>query len=125
VLPLLLATALVGIHTPSRNIACVDTGPSLICHVGRASYSASLQHRCSSPPTSLDWHGFELRARGKGQIVCSGGVLVMGTVRYTTLAYGKTWRHGSYACTSRFAGLTCTNGTGHGLFISRASWRAW
>ncbi|MFL5952953.1 MAG: DUF6636 domain-containing protein [Gaiellaceae bacterium] len=124
-LPLLLVTTLIGIRTPSHNIACVDTGPSLICHIGRAGYSGALQRRCGSPPTSLDWHGFELRASGKGQIVCSGGVLVMGNVRYTTLAYGRTWRSGSYACTSRIGGLTCTNRAGHGLFISRASWRVW
>ena len=122
-LPLLLVAALVGIHTPSRNITCVDTGPSLLCTIGRADYTGALQHRCSSPPTSLDWHGLELSARGKGQITCSGGALVMGKVSYTTLAYGKTWRHGSFVCTSRVTGLTCTNRAGHGLFISRGSYR--
>jgi hypothetical protein len=122
-LALFLLAALVGIHTPTHNISCVDTGPSLICNIGHADYSAALQHRCISPPTSLDWHGFELSARGKGQIVCSGGALIMGRVSYTTLAYGRTWRHGSFTCTSRVTGLTCTNRAGHGLFISRASWR--
>jgi len=122
-LPLLLVSVLVGIHTPSRNITCVDTGPSLVCNVRQASYTSRLQQRCMSPPTSLDWHGFELSARGKGQVACSGGVLVMGNVRYTTLAYGRTWRHGAYRCVSRVTGLTCTNRAGHGLFISRAAYR--
>ena len=27
--------------------------------------------------------------------------------------------------TSRVTGLTCTNRSGHGLFLSRESWRAW
>jgi hypothetical protein len=125
VLALLLVTTMLGVHTPSHNITCVDTGPSLICNIGRAGYSAALQQRCSSPPTSLDWHGFELSARGKAQILCSGGALIMGKVSYTTLAYGKTWRHGAYTCTSRVTGLTCKNAHGHGLFLSRASWRTW
>jgi hypothetical protein len=47
------------------------------------------------------------------------------TPTFVTLAYGKTWRHRGFTCTSRFTGLTCTNAAGHGLFISRASWRAW
>ena len=119
---LLFAVFLVGVHTPTHNITCVDTGPSLICNIGHADYSATLQQHCMST-ASLDWHGFELSARGKGQVTCSGGALVMGSVRYTTLAYGKTWRHGSFACTSRVTGLTCTNRAGHGVFISRASYR--
>jgi hypothetical protein len=122
-LALLLASALVGLHTPSRNITCVDTGPSLICNVRQASYTAKLQQRCMAPPTSLDWHGFELSAHGKGQVACSGGVLVMGNVRYTTVSYGTTWRHGAYTCVSRASGLTCRNRARHGVFISRAAYR--
>jgi len=122
-LALLLLAALAGLRTPSHNITCVDTGPSLICNVRQASYTAALQQRCMSPPTSLDWHGFELSARGRGQIACSGGVLVMGNVRYTTLAYGRTWRHGAFTCVSRVPGLTCTNRARHGVFISRAAYR--
>ena len=122
-LTLLLVSALAGIHTPSRNITCVDTGPALVCNVARASYAARLQQRCIAPPTSLDWHGFELTARGKGQIACSGGVLVMGNVRYTTVAYGATWHHGAYTCISRISGLTCTNRARHGVFISRSAYR--
>ncbi|MDX6504869.1 MAG: hypothetical protein QOE29_1994, partial [Gaiellaceae bacterium] len=58
----------------------------------------------------------------------SGGILYdPGTQRpvYTTLPYGKTSRHGPFTCVSRFTGVTCTSDRGHGLFISRQSWRAW
>ena len=44
---------------------------------------------------------------------------------FTTLPYGKTWHQGVFTCTSRANGLTCRNPTGHGLFISRESWRVW
>jgi acetylornithine deacetylase/succinyl-diaminopimelate desuccinylase-like protein len=42
---------------------------------------------------------------------------------YTTLPYGKVWRRGPFTCASRLAGVTCTNTRGHGLFLSRQSWR--
>ena len=112
-----------GVRTPTHNITCAATPAALHCDIAQASYRARLQARCIAPPTGLDWHGFELTPKGKGGITCSGGVLVMGPVHYVTLAYGRTWRHGPYTCTSRVTGLTCTNRAGHGLFLSRASYR--
>ena len=120
-----VAAPLPGVRTPSHNITCAATSVALHCDIAQSSYRARLQARCSAPPTSLDWHGFELTPSGKGAITCSGGVLVMGPVRYVTLAYGHVWRHGSFTCTSRVAGLTCTTRAGHGLFLSRASYRVW
>jgi len=124
-----------GIRSPSGNIRCLfvppargTSTPNLLCAIGQAGYSAALQRRCSSPPTGLDWHGFELTAAQKGAVSCSGGILYdPGTERpvYTTLPYGKTWRHGPFTCASRITGVTCTSDRGHGLFISRQSWRAW
>jgi hypothetical protein len=124
-----------GIRSPSGNIQCLfvppargTSAPNLLCTIGRADYRSALQHGCISPPTSLDWHGFELPATKKGAVTCSGGILYdPGTQRpaYTTLPYGKTWRHGPFTCASRPSGVTCTNTHGHGLFLSRQSWRAW
>ena len=118
------AAPLPGVRTPTHNITCAVTPGALHCDIVQAAYRARLQTRCSAPPTSLDWHGFELTPTGKGGVTCSGGVLVMGPVAYATLAYGRTWRHGAYTCRSRMTGLTCTNRAGHGLFLSRASYRA-
>ena len=127
--------AIPGIRSPSGNIRCLfvppargTSTPNLLCTIGQAGYSAALQRRCSSPPTGLDWHGFELAAAQKGAVSCSGGILYdPGTERpvYTTLPYGKTWRHGPFTCASRVTGVTCASDRGHGLFISRQSWRAW
>jgi hypothetical protein len=36
------------------------------------------------------------------------------------LAYGRTWSRGGFVCRSRTDGLTCTNRSGHGWFLSRA-----
>jgi hypothetical protein len=124
-----------GIRSPSGNIRCLfvpaaggTSAPNLLCTIARADYTAGLQHRCITNPTRLDWHGFELPATQKGSVTCSGGVLYdPDTERpaYTTLPYGKTWRHGPFTCASRRSGVTCTNGSAHGLFLSRQSWRAW
>ena len=125
------AASLPALRSPSGNIRCVyaaKTDPrnqgGLFCTIGRASYAASLQQRCISKDT-VDWHGFMLSARGRGEVVCSGGALWFGTPRTTTVAYGRSWHAGPYTCTSRRTGVTCRNGGGHGLFLSRASWRAW
>lgn len=127
------AARLPGVKTPSRNISCsyVPQRPtkhsSLLCDIKQAVYTKALQDRCSSPPSSLDWHGFTLLDSRKGSIVCAGGIMYdpRDTPTYVILAYGKTWHYGPFTCTSRITGLTCTNRNGHGLFLSRESWRAW
>jgi hypothetical protein len=123
-----------GIRSPSGNIRCLyvpppsgSTIPILLCSIGHAQYAADLQHQCSAMPAGVDWHGFELSPTRKGQVTCSGGILYDPSTErpvYSTLAYGKTWRHGPFTCTSRTSGITCTNVRRHGLFISRESWRA-
>ena len=40
-----------------------------------------------------------------------------------TLAYGTAWDGGGIRCASAFTGLTCRNGSGHGFFLSRESWK--
>jgi len=102
---------------------------NLLCAIARASYSTTLQNRCMRPDGSgVDWHGFELGAAKRGTVLCTGGILYNpGTQqpRFVTLPYGKTWRHGAFACVSRTTGVTCGNARGHGVFISRESWRVW
>jgi hypothetical protein len=99
---------------------------TLLCTIERSVYAARLQSRCIAPPTGLDWHGFRLSDTGAGEIVCTGGILYDGRDRPSlhTLPYGATWRSGPYTCRSRRVGLTCT-ARGHGLFVSRESWRVW
>ena len=115
-----------GFRSPSGNISCFLVNV-LRCDIAHSDYAQVLQARCMAGP-SVDWHGFELRASGKGAVSCSGGILYdPDTERpsYVTLAYGRTWRHGAFTCSSRIGGVTCTNRGGHGLFLSRQSWRVW
>lgn len=125
-------TPLPGFRTPSRNISCLwvpGGGSNLLCAIRSSSYSTALQARCLRPDGSgVDWHGFELGATARGQVLCTGGILYNSdsqTPRYVTLAYGRSWRQGAFSCLSRVTGLTCRNRAGHGVFISRESWRAW
>ena len=103
-----------GIRTPSGNISCFVSHGVLHCAIRSASY----RPRC----VDLDWHGWELSARGRVEVTCSGGILYDSPPRYRTLAYGDTWRSGAFSCTSRRTGLTCRNAAAHSLFVSRESW---
>ena len=123
-----------GIRSPSGNIRCLYVPPPngstvsvLHCWIAHSDYAAELQHECSAMPAGLDWHGFELTPTRKGGVTCSGGILYDPATQrpvYSALAYGATWRHGAYTCASRRTGITCKSTRGHGLFVSRQSWRA-
>jgi hypothetical protein len=127
------AARLPGVKTPSHNISCFyvperpTTHGNLLCTIRRAAYTGALQARCIAPPTGLDWHGFSLSDTKKAQVLCAAGLMYDGrdTPTFVTLAYGRTWRHRGFTCTSRRTGLTCTSAAGHGLFLSRESWRVW
>ena len=120
-----------GIRSPSGNITCfyVPGHPSiLLCQIREASYRDKLVAYCGQPRIGVDWAGFSLGPTRKGSVSCSGGVLYNPDTQrpvFTTLPYGKTWHQGVFTCTSRANGLTCRTRTGHGLFISRESWRIW
>jgi len=123
-------TPIQGVRTPSANISCLDLpGPAhaLHCELRSATYAGALQRHCAAV-AGLDWHGFELGPDAKARVTCSGGILYSPDTQrpvYRTLAYGRTWRHGGFTCSSARTGLTCRDGHGHGLFLSRESWRAW
>jgi hypothetical protein len=126
------AAVLPGVRTPSKNISCfyVPIKPTargnLLCDIKQAGYVKRLQQKCSSPPIGLDWHGFTLPQSRQAHVTCTGGVLYdigRDTPRLVSLAYGRTWHYRGFTCTSRLTGLTCTNRAGHGLFLSRISYR--
>jgi hypothetical protein len=131
--PAASAARLPGVKTPTGNISCFfvpiepTTRGTLLCTIARSSYARAEQDGCQAR-AGLDWHGFEFPLRGTAQPVCSGGVLYdigRDTPAFVVLSYGHTWRSHGFRCTSRVTGLTCTNGHGHGLFLSRESNRLW
>ncbi|MDX6442197.1 MAG: hypothetical protein QOE43_1926 [Gaiellaceae bacterium] len=125
------AATLPGFRSPSGNISClfIPSGGSkapaaMLCKLAHADYAQTLQARCHG----LDWHGFLLPAARKGAVNCSGGILYNPSTQhpsYITLAYGKTWLQKMFSCTSKLNGVNCSNPSGHGMFISRQTWRTW
>jgi hypothetical protein len=125
-------TKLPGFRSPSGNISCLlIPGPprNVQCQIAHADYAKKLQARCMGPAgNGVDWHGFTLTATKPARLVCSGGILYNPTTQrptYVTLPYGKSWRRGVFDCLSRVTGVTCTSRAGHGVFVSRQSWRVW
>jgi hypothetical protein len=123
-------TPLPGVVTPSGNIHCfyVPAKPAhLLCDIHRSSYAAREEAACQTR-AGLDWHGWEVYAVRRPAPACSGGILYDSDhdkPAYRRLPYGRTWKFAAFTCVSRIGGLTCTSGAGHGLFVSRQSWRAW
>ena len=126
-----LALTLPGLRTPTGNISCfVTPAPhaTLHCSLKQADYAHVMQTVRCGPPIGLDWAGFSLPARGRAQVTCSGGILYNPSTqkpRYVTVPYGHTWHAGPFECRSRSVGLDCSSHTGHGLFVSRQTWRTW
>jgi hypothetical protein len=122
-------TILPGFRSPSKNITCfymAVQGGLLQCQIAQADYAKKLTAYCNAPPIGVDWGGFSLGPTKKGLVGCTGGTLYdPGTQRivYITLPYGKKWRRGPFTCLSQVTGVTCRNRAGHGLFISRESYR--
>jgi hypothetical protein len=133
----LVAAVVLAIHplpalkTPSGNIRCFVTpapNATLHCSLKQADYAGYLQKVRCGPPLGLDWAGFALPARSKATPTCSGGILYSPETqrpRYVTVPYGHTWHAGPFDCRSTLEGLGCSTHTGHGLFVSRQTYRLW
>ncbi len=104
---------LVEFQLPSGNIGCVYVPPGgtavyqtpdgraeLACDRVAPTYVRLVMSE-TGPATLLD---------NLGEAPCCSG---------ETLAYGATWTRAPFACQSGESGLTCTNGDGHRLTLSR------
>jgi hypothetical protein len=112
------ATTVSTFRMPSGRISCLyapknSLGPAYL--------------RCDGPlnppprgQCGLDWTGLSMAPIGRARPTCAGDTVADPHSR--VLAYGRTWRRGGIACSSRRIGLRCTNRSGHGFFLSRESW---
>ena len=123
------ARVLPGFNSPTGNIKCyynphglTQRGftPVVRCGLDHADYAMRLQRLCKAG----DWHGFTLTPTGRPLLYCPGGASG-DRVAYKTLAYGKSRQLGQFVCTSRITGVTCHNRPGHGLSVSRQTYRLW
>ena len=110
----------VQFRTPSANIGCVFSsepgrvGPYLRCDI-----LSGLKPKPARPKgCKLDWtFGFQLRWTGNAATVCAGDTAV--DPRAKVLRYGSWWSRSGFVCTSRKAGLRCTNPAHHGFFLGK------
>jgi uncharacterized protein DUF6636 len=116
--PASAAAVLIQFRTPSANIGCgYSSGP------GRASLRCDILSGLKPRPAKphgceLDWgFGYALSPTGRAQTVCAGDTAVDRRAR--VLRYGQRWSRSGFTCVSSFAGLRCTNRSGHGFFLSR------
>ena len=112
-----------GFETPSGNIAC------LAADYGRGAYlQCEIGSQLEPPPDDecdFDWSGVTMAATGPAEPLCASDTM-RGELGPDppVLAYGATWGAGPFTCTVVETGLTCTNGDGGRLFLSRAAWEA-
>jgi hypothetical protein len=110
-------------HLPSGNIGCAADDNSgaweLRCDISEKNWRGPARTRSCD----LDYgDALGMSATGRPYWVCHGDT-VLG--QGPALAYGQSWRAGPFTCLSQVAGLTCSNRTGHGIFLSRASYRTY
>jgi hypothetical protein len=124
------ASTAIFFETPSKNIVCVyisATGQQALlqCGVGSGLHPPAPKPVPACTVTDPAGNRVELDSTGKTHGFCSGDVGVLAELgRAPVLAYGTTWRRGSFVCRSMISGLECRNGSGHGFFLSRQSWHA-
>jgi hypothetical protein len=104
--PVGLAAGWSGFQTPSRNIVCNGSGSQVDCVV----FSVS-------PTCQKTW---SVRRSGRASFHCYFANI--GT-DVPVLQYGRAISLVGVRCVSRRSGLTCTNTSGHGFFLSRGSQR--
>jgi hypothetical protein len=113
--------------TPSGNIVCGYSPSHVGCRIKSGLKPPPPPRRPGCTTTNDVFLGTTGRTR-TGRSVCPGepegdaGVLAYESVA-RPLAYGTTWSAGGLRCASALTGLTCRNASGHGFFLSRASWR--
>lgn len=109
--------------SPSGNIFCgyfdYDGPPEVRCDI--RNFTPTIGKRPAD--CELDWDdAFAVNANSRsGEAVCHGDTVMSPDAR--VLAYGKSFTAGGISCLSDTHGITCTNGKGHGFFMSKAKQR--
>ncbi len=115
------ASTLLFFRTPSGNIGCAYSAglPGAQAPTLRCDIRSGLVPRPPRPAgCPLDWgDSLAIRSTGRATGVCHGDTAI--DSRAPVLRYGRTWKRGGLACSSRTTGLRCTNSSEHGFFLSR------
>lgn len=113
-----------GFMTPSGNIYCngqVSGGGVVDCTI--VSRSGEFAQPKPASCAGVWGHEFTLEGSGSATMKCGGAPE---GVDYSDIAdYGASADFGDITCTSERAGLSCSNKTGRGFFISRRKQEVW
>lgn len=113
-----------GFQTPSRNIACMASGPvadnpaQVRCDV------SGMRNRRPRPPEPCGGDygsAFGVGPTGRGERLCVGDTTADPALR--VLAYGADFEAYGVRCVSQPTGVTCRNAEGHGFTVSRGAQR--
>lgn len=121
------ADDLVFFRTPSGNIHCLaydaeaGNGESgVACEIQQITKRTLNVKRPAD--CDLEWgNRVEVGQRGRAGMSCYGDTLATPDSR--VLGYGRSLTLGAISCGSSEAGLSCTNGSGHGFFLSKSRQR--
>jgi hypothetical protein len=116
--PAQAAPAYYDFTVPSGNISCLMTPSYARCDIFTHTYKPT-----KKPASCHSGWGQSLfvTKSGKGHFLCIGDS-IDGSTRI--LKYGKSKTFGRFKCTSRKAGMTCTNlKNGHGFKMSQSSYK--
>jgi hypothetical protein len=109
--------------TPSGNIGCIyaSAEPGIAASL-RCDIRSGLRPKPPRPKRcDLDYgDSLEILKSGRAIVVCHGDTAL--DPHAPVLGYGKVWRRGGFTCSSKTAGLRCSNRSGHGFFLSRQHW---
>ena len=113
----------VAFRTPSGNIGCAyahfsGEAPYLRCDIRSG---LKPRPRPSRPCDGEYGDSLSMAGTGRAHPICHGDTTFDPAAR--VVRYGTSIRLAPFACTSRVTGLTCTNASGHGWFLSRESYR--
>ncbi len=107
-------------RSPTGNIGCGMYDGGARCDIRERDWSPPPRPaRC---PKEVDFgQGLAVSAAGRASFVCAGDTALDPGAK--ALAYGTASQVGASECVSRTSGVTCTNSSGHGFFISVQSYR--
>ncbi|MGC9974184.1 MAG: DUF6636 domain-containing protein [Gaiellaceae bacterium] len=111
---------IIQFRMPSNNIFCAfisSTSPK--SKYLRCDIMSGIKPKPSSKGCVEGSRGIsvDMNVTGKATYPCSSDTVYNKSA--PKLAYGKTWHHSGFTCKSTENGLTCTNASGHGFFLSR------
>ena len=112
------STEPVAFALPSGNIACTMSVDGVTCSIASYTYAPPVVAGC----TEVTGHVIVLNADGVAFDCVSGPPPAVAGDDVPVLEYGLTTSVGDYTCRSATDGVQCTDGSGTGFQLARASW---